>query len=78
MSDCKFGKAVFIAVSVILAKPSLAQSPAMNQAAMTFAVEKKLFVCRQPLMGFLFVFWSIQELPWWRSHRLLLANLAWT
>ena len=41
MSDCKFGKAVFIAVSVILAKPSFAQSPATSQAAMTFAVEKK-------------------------------------
>ena len=41
MSDSKFGKAVFIAVSVILAKPSFAQSPATSQAAMTFAVEKK-------------------------------------
>jgi clan AA aspartic protease (TIGR02281 family) len=41
MGDCKFGKAVFIAVSVILAKPSFAQSPATSQAAMTFAVEKK-------------------------------------
>src|SRR5215813_12498813 len=40
MGDCKFGKAVFIAVSVILAKPSFAQSPT-SQAAMTFAVEKK-------------------------------------
>ena len=41
MSDSKFGKAVFVAVTVILAKPSLAQSPTANQAAMTFAVEKK-------------------------------------
>ena len=41
MSDSEFGKAVFIAVTVILAKPSFAQSPATSQAAMTFAVEKK-------------------------------------
>ena len=41
MSDSKLGKAVFIAAAVILAEPSLAQSPATNQAAMTFAVERK-------------------------------------
>jgi clan AA aspartic protease (TIGR02281 family) len=42
MSDYKIGKAVFIAAAVTLANPSLAQSPATgNQAAMTFAVEKK-------------------------------------
>ena len=41
MSDSKFGKAVFIAAALILAKPSLAQSPATNQAAMTFAVQRK-------------------------------------
>ena len=57
MSDYKIGKAVFIAAAVTLANPSLAQSPATsNQAAMTFAVEKRLFVCRQWRMGFLFVF----------------------
>jgi hypothetical protein len=40
--DYKIGKAVFIAAAVTLANPSLAQSPATsNQAAMTFAVEKK-------------------------------------
>src|SRR5215831_6031581 len=41
MSDSKLGKAVFIAAAVILAEPSLAQSPATNQAAMSFAVERK-------------------------------------
>lgn len=42
VSDYKIGKAVLIAAAVTLAKPSLAQSPATsNQAAMTFAVEKK-------------------------------------
>ena len=41
MSDSKLGKAVFIAAAVILAEPSLAQSPATIQAAMTFAVERK-------------------------------------
>ena len=41
MSDSKLGKAVFIAAAVILAEPSLAQSPATNQAAMTFAVQRK-------------------------------------
>jgi len=42
MSDYKIGKAVFIAAAVTLANPSLAQSPATsNQAAMTFAVERK-------------------------------------
>ena len=42
MSDCKFGKAVFTAAAVTLANPSFAQSPATSdQAAMTFAVEKK-------------------------------------
>jgi hypothetical protein len=42
MSDYKIGKAVFIAAAVTLANPSLAQSPATsNQAAVTFAVEKK-------------------------------------
>ena len=41
MSDSKLGKAVFIAAAVILADPSLAQSPATNQAAMTFAVQRK-------------------------------------
>ena len=42
MTDPKFGKAVFIAATVTLAMPSLAQSPATrSQAAMTFAAEKK-------------------------------------
>ena len=41
MSDSKLGKAVFIAAAVTLAEPSLAQSPATNQAAMTFAVQRK-------------------------------------
>ena len=41
MSDSKLGKAVFIAAAVILVEPSLAQSPATSQAAMTFAVERK-------------------------------------
>jgi clan AA aspartic protease (TIGR02281 family) len=42
MRDSKFGKAVFIAVTVALAMPSLAQPPVTSsQAAMTFAVEKK-------------------------------------
>jgi len=41
MNYHKFGKAVFITTTVILAKPSLAQSPATSQAAMTFTVENK-------------------------------------
>src|SRR5215831_6643842 len=40
MSHYKLGKAVLIA-AVILAKPSVAQSPATNQTAMTFAVENR-------------------------------------
>jgi clan AA aspartic protease (TIGR02281 family) len=40
MSHHELGKAVFIA-AVIVAKPSIAQSPATNQTAMTFAVENR-------------------------------------
>jgi clan AA aspartic protease (TIGR02281 family) len=40
MSHYELGKAVFIA-TVILVKPSIAQSPATNQTAMTFAVENR-------------------------------------
>jgi len=40
MSHYELGKAVFIA-TVILVKPSIAQSPATNQTAMPFAVENR-------------------------------------
>jgi hypothetical protein len=40
MGHYKLGNAVLIA-AVILAKPAVAQSPATNQTAMTFAVENK-------------------------------------
>ena len=41
MSHYELGKAVLIAAAVILAKPSLAQSPATTQTVMTFAVENR-------------------------------------
>ena len=41
MSDSKFGKTVFIAALIVLARPSLAQAPATTQAVMTVAVENK-------------------------------------
>jgi predicted aspartyl protease len=40
MGHYKLGNAVLIA-AVILAKPAVAQSPATNQTAMTFAVENR-------------------------------------
>ena len=40
MSHYELGKAVFIA-AILLAKPSMAQSPATNQTVMTFAVENR-------------------------------------
>src|SRR5215831_8185578 len=41
MCDSTFGKTVFIAAVMVLARPSLAQAPATTQAIMTVAVENK-------------------------------------